>query len=183
MTTWAEVVPSRPVEGVADGLREVMASFPTGVTVVTTNDRNGEPRGMTCSSLCSVTLSPPTLLVSLRSASPTLEALRSSGAFAVNLLHAGGRPTAELFASGAADRFERVSWQVSPAGAGPHLVDDAHAVVDCRAYSAVAVGDHVLVLGQVVDIWQRQGEPPLLYGLREYRGWTAPRQKTIENRR
>ncbi len=38
--------------------RSLMARFPTGVAVVTTTGDDGSPRGMTVSSVCSVTLSP-----------------------------------------------------------------------------------------------------------------------------
>src|SRR5439155_979792 len=51
---------------VPDRFRAMMSAFPTGVAVVTTTDADGRPHGMTCSSVCSVTLEPPTLLVCLR---------------------------------------------------------------------------------------------------------------------
>ncbi|MQS39982.1 flavin reductase family protein, partial [Streptomyces katsurahamanus] len=94
--------------------REMMASFPTGVSVVTARDSSAAPWGMTCSSLCSLSVNPPTLLICLRTESPTLRAVLTSGAFAVNLLHGGAERVAALFASGAPDRFERVAWR--PAG-------------------------------------------------------------------
>ncbi|MGH3800621.1 MAG: flavin reductase family protein, partial [Pseudonocardiaceae bacterium] len=55
--------------------RDLMSSFPTGVSVVTALDREGHPWGATCSSLSSVTLSPPTLLVCLREQAGTLHAV------------------------------------------------------------------------------------------------------------
>src|SRR5262245_12636119 len=90
--------------------REFMSSFATGVAIVTAFDRGGRPHGLTCTSLASITLVPPTILVSLDTASGTLAAIRDGGRFAVNLLHSGAKPTAELFASAAGDRFDRVSW-------------------------------------------------------------------------
>jgi len=150
----------------------LMTKFPTGVAVVTAFGVDGAPWGMTCSSLCSVTLSPPTLLVCIRDASPTLAAVLACGAFAVNLLHERARTTAELFASGAADRFDRVRWQGRPqTGGGPHLTEDAHAVAHCRLAETLPVGDHVVVFGAVTDLEQRPGSRPLLYGLRGYAAW------------
>src|SRR3990170_7022726 len=93
--------------------REMMASFPTGVSVVTAQDGIAPPCGMTCSSLCSLSVNPPTLLVCLRSDSRTLGAVVGSGAFAVNLLHGGAQSVASLFASDVPDRFQRVSWRPS----------------------------------------------------------------------
>ncbi|WP_329025202.1 flavin reductase family protein [Streptomyces sp. NBC_00690] len=154
-----------------DGFRSMMSGFPTGVAVVTATDSQGRPWGMTCSSLCSATLDPPTLLVCLRAASPTLAAVVSSGGFAVNLLHDGARATAELFASGCQNRFDRVGWFQDEANAGPHLWTDAHAVADCEVERTVPVGDHVLVFGRVLTVEQRPDLLPLLYGLRRYSSW------------
>ncbi|WP_439678565.1 flavin reductase family protein [Embleya sp. MST-111070] len=154
-----------------EGFRAMMRGFPTGVAVVTTTDPDGRPWGMTCSSVCSVTLEPPTLLVCLRAASPTLAALRRRGAFAVNLLHDDAQATAELFASGTPDRFERVEWYADPDHESPHLAADAHAVADCRVDRTLPVGDHVVVFGEVLGITRRRGRWPLLYGLRRYMRW------------
>ncbi|WP_228645615.1 flavin reductase family protein [Microtetraspora sp. AC03309] len=154
--------------------RALMAAFPTGVAILTTFGPDGEPKGMTCSSVCSVTLTPPVLLVCVRYGSPTLEAITRRLTFAVNLLHEGAADTAGLFASGDPDRFDRVRWQAGPDAAGPHLIDDAHAVAHCRVVGTQAVGDHVIVLGEAGLIRQEARRDPLLYGLRRYAAWPAP---------
>ncbi|QMU80497.1 flavin reductase family protein [Streptacidiphilus sp. PB12-B1b] len=151
-----------------------MARFPTGVSVVAAYDEDGVPRGMTCSAVCSVTLEPPTLLVCLRTGSQTLAAVLASGLFTVNLLHEQGREAAELFGSGAPDRFERIRWQDGPGRTGPGLVDDAHAVANCRVAMAHPVGTHTVVYGEVTRIVLEPGCRPLLYGMRGYAGWPPP---------
>ncbi|MFE1291249.1 flavin reductase family protein [Streptomyces sp. NPDC058751] len=159
----------------APDFRSLMSTFPTGVAVVTTMGPTGRPWGMTCSSVTSITTDPPTLLVSLRRGSPTLTALQQCSTFAVNLLHHRGRPAAELFSSGDPDRFDRVAWRGGSGLGGPHLLDDAHAVADCRVDRTLSVGDHVVVFGEVFRIERHQPAPPrpLLYGLRQYRSWSA----------
>ncbi|MEU8028936.1 flavin reductase family protein [Streptomyces sp. NPDC049099] len=154
-----------------DGFRTMMSGFPSGVSVVTTTGGDGAPRGMTCSSVCSVSLDPPTLLVCLRKGSPTLEAIIERGGFAVNLLHEGAREVAELFASGAPDRFHRVAWEQAADAAGPHLVGDSHTVADCDVVMSQPTGDHVTVFGEARLITHRHGRPPLLYGLRQFHSW------------
>jgi flavin reductase (DIM6/NTAB) family NADH-FMN oxidoreductase RutF len=162
----------RPAAAVTpDGFRAMMSGFPTGVCVVTTLDHEGVPRGMTCSSVCSVSLEPPILLVCLRDGSPTLEAVMKSGAFAVNLLHARARAAAELFASGNPRRFDLAAWESGPASAGPHLLRDAHTVADCDVVLTQRMGDHVTVFGQTRLITRRHTTAPLLYGLRQFRSW------------
>jgi flavin reductase (DIM6/NTAB) family NADH-FMN oxidoreductase RutF len=155
------------------GFRSLMASFPTGVAVLTAHDLDGTRWGLTCSSVCSVSLDPPTLLVCVRDGSPTLGAMLRRGAFTVNLLHHGARPAAELFASGDPDRFDRVDWEHPPSVGGPHLVRDAHATADCLVSRTQQVGTHLVVFGEVKHVTHRSGEHPLLYGMRQYAAWPA----------
>jgi flavin reductase (DIM6/NTAB) family NADH-FMN oxidoreductase RutF len=151
--------------------RSLMSRFPSGVTVVTTVDADGRPRGLTCSSVCSVTVDPPTLMVGIHGRSSTLSALLDRRAFAVNFLHQHGRGAAEVFASGRPDRFERIVWHPT-AGLGlPHLREAAHAIAECTVYDTVPVDDHSMVIGRVVGVELTDGLP-LIYGLREYRCWS-----------
>jgi flavin reductase (NADH) len=154
-----------------EGFRAMMRGFPTGVAIVTTLDHTGRPAGLTCSSMCSVSLEPPMLLVCVRAASPTLAALLDRGRFAVNLLHGGAQAAAELFASGDPDRFRGVTWHVGDGDGGPHLGEDAHAVADCRISSSVRAGDHTVVFGKVYGVTLQPGRRPLLYGNRRYTPW------------
>jgi flavin reductase (NADH) len=154
-------------------MRPLMAGFPTGVSIVTAVNGQGECWGMTCSSVCSVALDPPTLLVCLRDGSPTLEAVLDRGQFAVNLLQSRAQEVARLFASGAPDRFAQVSWQLPAQAGGPHLVDDAHTTADCEVAHTQMIGDHCVVFGMVHEIVRRHDPQPLLYGLRRYAVWST----------
>ncbi len=172
MTDPAVRTPPAP-HATAGGFRAMMSGFPTGVCIVTCADLDGTPRGMTCSSLCSVSLEPPTLLVCLRAGSPTLRAVLDTGGFTVNLLHDGAREAAELFASGDPERFALIP------GSGPRrrrdriCSRDAHTIADCEVTLTHRTGDHVTVFGEARTIRQEQDRPPLLYGLRQFRSWSA----------
>jgi flavin reductase (NADH) len=164
--------PSDPSTAVdAADFRSLMARFPTGVAVVTAIDEAGRPAGMTCSSLSSVTLRPPTLLVCLRVESATLDAIHSRGTFAVNFLHSHAQRTAELFGSGAPRRFSAVCWAAPGDAAGPHLINDAHSIADCVVSAQVPFSTHVVVFGTVQRISEFGEEHPLLYGRRRYAAW------------
>ncbi len=151
--------------------RELMSAFPSGVTVVTTRDRDGTPRGLTCTAMCSVSLRPPILLTCVRHDSETLAAMLRRGRFAVNLLHAGGRAAADVFANAVRDRFTEVEWESSPRGDLPWLTADAHAVAECAVAGFVEAGDHVVVFGEVGEVIA-EPDQPLLYGFRQYAAWT-----------
>jgi flavin reductase (NADH) len=151
--------------------RSLMSEFPSGVAIVTTMDDQGRPWGMTCSALCSLTPSPPTLLVCLRAESPTLDAILRRGTFAVNLLHSGAQSAAELFSSTTSvpERFESIAW--SAGCSGPHLTRHAHAIADCRVARTADGGSHLVLFGEVGGVTQQQGHTPLLYGRRQYHAW------------
>lgn len=152
--------------------RGLMSAFPTGVAVITAVDRNGRPHGLTCTSLTSVTLDPPTLLVCLDVRSGTLAAARYRGCFAVNLLHAGGQRAAEVFSSPIPDRFSQVVWRPSARMRQPWLRGDAFALAECVVVEDSTVGDHAVLFGEVMNVEQRK-DVPLLYGLRTFAGWRA----------
>jgi flavin reductase (DIM6/NTAB) family NADH-FMN oxidoreductase RutF len=151
-----------------------MSSFPTGVAVVTGTEPNGAPCGVTCSSLSSVALDPPTLLVCLKTDGRTLDAVRAREWFSVNLLHARARATAEVFSSPVAERFAHVRWRPTGTAGLPWLYEDALAVAECAVTGLYAVGDHTVVLGEVAGVDLRPGVP-LLYGMRQFSVWpTGP---------
>src|SRR3981081_1592571 len=79
--------------------KALMTTFPSGVAVITTMELDGTPLGLTCTSLCSVSLEPPLLLVCVHNRSHTLSTIVDRGLFAVNLLHEGGRDAAGAFAA------------------------------------------------------------------------------------
>ncbi len=150
--------------------RELMTRFPTGVAVVAGVDQHGNPQGMTCTSLASVTLRPPTLSVCLRIDSITLRAVRDRGLFSVNLLDSRCPDTALRFGSPGPAAFSSTEWLRSPLGM-PWLVADAFASADCEVVGDVEVGDHSIVLGAVLGIRRGDGHP-LLYGLRRFAAWS-----------
>jgi flavin reductase (NADH) len=150
-------------------LRSLMAYFPTGVTVVTALDDRNTPYGMTCSSLTSVCLEPPTVLVSLTTSSATLRHAVERGAFGVTLLDGKAQEVAKRFAAPALDRFAGLSWTFSPLGT-PWIEQSMTAAADCDVWRSMEAGDHTLLFGVVRNVRVRGGNP-LLYGLRSYSGW------------
>jgi flavin reductase ActVB len=129
---------------------EVMASFPSGVAVVTTLDEGGLPRGLTTTAVCSVSANPPTILICVDLGSRTLAALRAGGRFVVNFMGEGRSELCLLFASKAEDKFANVSWRSTASGL-PLLHEDVVAWAECATAHELEVGDHVLLVGRVED--------------------------------
>ena len=150
--------------------RQLMSAFPTGVAVITVLGSDGRPWGLTCSSLVSVTLDPPTLLVCIGAGSPTLQEIRDAGCFGVNILNAGARHVAEVFSSSVSQRFDYVEWAIPVGARTPWLTADALGYAQCKLSGDMQVGDHAVLLGTVAMIRQVPGVP-LLYGLRRFAAW------------
>ncbi|WP_258563201.1 flavin reductase family protein, partial [Streptomyces phytophilus] len=129
------------------------------------------PHGMTANSLLSVSLHPPTLLISLQRGSRTQALIQETGAFTVNILAAGQHALADRFTrrdTFGTDEFAGVDHRPSPCGGGPELAGSA-AVLSCRTTRQVEVADHTLIIAEVTAV--RAGGPgePLLYLDRRYR--------------
>ena len=149
----------------------IMGAFPTGVTIVVTIGRDGQPRGLTSNAVCSVSADPPLLLVCVDKNSNTLPALRESGRFVVNYLSAGRGELSNLFASKEPEKFGRISWR--PAGNGmPWLHADSIAHAECSITQEIEAGDHYVFLGLVEGGHPpAPGTRPLMYFRRTYGTW------------
>jgi flavin reductase (DIM6/NTAB) family NADH-FMN oxidoreductase RutF len=152
---------------------EIMSSFPSGVTIVTTLDETGVPKGLTSSAVASVSADPPLLLVCVDFTSRTLPALRAGGRFLVNFMRAGTADISRLFASKSEDKFAEVAWRASASGM-PHLHEDAIAWAECVTVQEVEAGDHVVLLGSVeAGTPAAPGEQPLVYYRRAWGAWAG----------
>ncbi len=139
--------------------RDCVGEFATGVTVVIA-EADGRPAGMTLNSFTSVSLDPLLVLVSLAHGSRTLAATRRSGEFTVSVLHRGQPEVAFDFAERGAAFPER---HCSRRHHGRLAVDRAAAVLACDVVDTVTAGDHDVVVGEVVDIEHRGGDPLVFY--------------------
>jgi len=128
-------------------LRNAFGAFMTGVTVVTTRDADGTPRGFTANSFASVSLDPPLLSACLATSSRSIETFRSAAGFAVTVLAEDQEGVAKTFAAPVENRFGAVDWAPGPYG-GPILAGGA-AWFDCSMHAVVEAGDHVILLGRV----------------------------------
>ena len=146
--------------------RHAMGHFATGVTVITSVDADGEPVGTTANAVTSLSLDPPLILVCFDLGSLTLGAIRSHGAFVVNVLAAPQLQLSANFARrGLSAVWDGVRHRRGPTGS-PRL-DDVLAVLECTVEHALPGGDHEIVVGRVRHVeTSATALPPLLY----YRG-------------
>jgi flavin reductase (DIM6/NTAB) family NADH-FMN oxidoreductase RutF len=116
--------------------------------VVTTLD-DGAPCGFTANSFTSVSLDPPLILVCVGSHLRMSEVLSRTGHFAVNILTAEQRNLSAAFGSPDGSRFSGVTH--SPGSTGVPILADVAAWIECTVYDRMVQGDHLVVIGRVVD--------------------------------
>ncbi|PTM42889.1 flavin reductase [Bosea sp. 124] len=139
--------PQQPATIDPVALRRAFGTFLTGVTVITTHDAEGRPRGMTANSFTSVSLDPPLLLVCVGRGASSFSAFDTADSFAVNLLQEEQRELSNLFASKSADKFANVPYDRVHTGAP--ILGDCLTWFDCSVHQRVEAGDHVVLIGQV----------------------------------
>ena len=144
----------------APDFRAVLGHFATGVTVVTAMD-DGEPIGMAANSFSSVSLDPPLVLFCAAHNSSTWPRIQRSRSFAVNILSDHQEEVSQLFATRGADRFASVGWSVGVGGSP--ILDDVVAFLDCRIEAEHEAGDHMIVVGRVLDLGLTAAAGPLLF--------------------
>jgi len=147
--------------------RQLLGRFATGVTVLTTRDARGRPIGMTASSVASVSLDPPLLLVCLAKPAASAAALIEATQFAVNVLQTGQQPASIRFATRDEDRFGTTPWSCGEAGAP--ILKDSLGVFECERHAVHDGGDHHILVGQVVKASFDTTLDPLLYFRGRYR--------------
>ncbi|MGW0120788.1 flavin reductase family protein [Streptomyces sp. NPDC003327] len=134
----------------AQRFRDAMAQLAAPLAVVTTVDEHGRRWGFTASSVVSVSLDPPLLLVGLARTSSCHRALTESQEFVVNVLGARHRALAGRFATHGVDRFAEGGFTTWP-GTDLPCLPDAPAVFRCVTGAALPAGDHDLLLGALRD--------------------------------
>ncbi|MFD0859948.1 flavin reductase family protein [Roseovarius aquimarinus] len=130
-------------------LRDAFGRFATGVTVLTTREADGTPRGFTANSFTSVSLEPPLVLVCIGSNALSGPAFCAAPHFAINVLGAAQKDTATLFASRSDEKFERTDWY--PGLHDLPILPGAIATLVCARHNLVEAGDHVILIGEVLE--------------------------------
>jgi flavin reductase (DIM6/NTAB) family NADH-FMN oxidoreductase RutF len=153
-----------------DVYRKLAGSFPTGVTIVTTRDADGTPRGLTTQSFVGLSTEPPLMLVAIDKTARTLRPLQHSRGFVINFLKMGAEDLSTRFASKADDKFTGVAWRESPAYRAPVLQEASVAYAECRTLRQQEAGDHWIFVGEV-EAGEVLGGVPLLYYHRTYAAW------------
>ena len=152
-----------------DDFRRAMRQLAGGVSVITVG-RGNDITGMTVTSVSSLSVEPPTLIVSINRESSSWPLLRQHGFFGVNILTADQLDIAERFTGKGglkgADRFTGAQWAAGVSGV-PLLVG-ALAAVDCEVEDIIERHSHAIVIGRVLELQQSARSAALAYWQGQY---------------
>ncbi|MBR7194402.1 flavin reductase family protein [Gordonia sp. SCSIO 19800] len=156
-------MPAQQLDDLGSRFREAMASVCTPVAVVTAMD-GARPHGTTVSAFASLSMTPPSLLVSLDRGSELLGLVLKAGAFGMNVLGSSQSTLAGQFARKGVDKFDGVSWRVD---AGVPRIDEVPHWLAADLMHTAEVADHIVVFGRVVEVVS-ETIAPLTYHARSF---------------
>jgi 3-hydroxy-9,10-secoandrosta-1,3,5(10)-triene-9,17-dione monooxygenase reductase component len=145
--------------------RNVLGSFPTGVTVVTSQDDAGNLYGVTASSFNSVSLDPPLILWSIGKASSSYSAMINAKYWNVHVLADDQEVISNTFAKSGGEKFAAVEYTDGVQGAP--VIAGCAAVMQCQIEHQYAGGDHVILVGRVLEFTDF-GKQPLVFSRGRY---------------
>lgn len=147
--------------------RNAMSHLAAAVNIVTTDGSAGRA-GFTASAICSVTDTPPTLLVCLNRKSSVYEIFKENQVLCVNTLAVEHQALSHVFGGKTpmSERFEQANWQRLVTGSP--VLNDAMLAFDCKVTQITSVGTHDILFCEVQHIQHMQGARSLIYFNRAY---------------
>ena len=147
--------------------RQGMSNLGAAVNVITTHGEAGQA-GFTASAVCSVTDSPPTLLVCLNRSASVFETFKTNKVLCVNTLAAHQTELSNIFGGKTpmSERFSRGTWSTLSTQAP--VLEDALVSFDCEVVQSMSVGSHDVLICQVKAMQKNEGQNALMYFNRTY---------------
>jgi flavin reductase (DIM6/NTAB) family NADH-FMN oxidoreductase RutF len=136
-----------------DDFRKAMRHLSGGVSIITVG-QGGDITGMTVTSVTSLSVDPPSLIVSVNRSASSWPLLKQRGTFGISILNADQSSIADRFAGrngvAGADRFKGATWITRVSGTP--LLADALAAIDCEVEHIVERHSHAIVIGRPLDM-------------------------------
>jgi flavin reductase (DIM6/NTAB) family NADH-FMN oxidoreductase RutF len=137
----------------AQAMKQGMRQLASGIAVIATRDKIGMSQGMTVTALTSLSDHPPSLLVCLNRAAVSLQAIRDTHNFSINILNNAQQAVSDAFAFApeGEERFKPGQWQHHATNAQRYL-PDALAVFFCIADRFIDYGTHCIVVARIQEV-------------------------------
>jgi len=151
--------------------RSAMAHLPAAVNIVTTDGPHGRV-GITVSAVCSVTDSPPTVLVCVNTKSATHDIFNDNGQICINVLSGDHEELARHFSGSTkvpmAERFGWDIWEERTGASSVPVLQDALVKIVGRISDRTVQGSHSVIFVQVERIEVQEEADSLVYFNRQF---------------
>jgi flavin reductase (DIM6/NTAB) family NADH-FMN oxidoreductase RutF len=151
---------SEPVS--ADVHRSAARMFASGVTVAAAQ-HEGRIHAIAATAFCSLSLDPPLVLLAVNQTGQLVDFARGAGHVGVSILGEDQREISEWAASTGRVPGPELPFATRSARTGAPLIEGAIAWFDCEVQQATQRGDHIVIVGLVVEAWAAEDARPLLY--------------------
>ncbi|WP_341763599.1 flavin reductase family protein [Candidatus Tisiphia endosymbiont of Beris chalybata] len=141
--------------------KRALGNFPSGITIITTSYDN-KLFGLTVSSFTSVSLFPPLILFCINKQAPSIKAFTNSKYFAVSILADNQAALSRHFAHHHFDKFASILYNLGVSSKCP-LIDGAVCHIECNKFNQYSAGDHIIVIGEVINTAVNNELKPLIY--------------------
>lgn len=150
-------------------MRTAMGRFATGVTIILSENKHGEVRGMTANAFMSVSLDPKLILISVDNRANMKSIIEQAGKFSVNILADNQVNVSKQFAGQLKEDIE-IEFDLSHDTA---VIEGSLVNIVCDVYDTVIEGDHTLFVGKVEHLTVNEGNP-LIFNQGKYETLTKP---------
>jgi flavin reductase (DIM6/NTAB) family NADH-FMN oxidoreductase RutF len=145
----------------SDTYRRLLSRFASGIAIITARDGERDV-GMTVSAFCSVSLSPPLVLVCVDHSASMHDLLLGHPKLGISIMACEHEAECRRFADkNETQRFEGASFTRGESGVA--LLDDAMSCLECQLVHHCEAGDHTIFIAQVERGAMRDGQPLLYY--------------------
>ena len=155
--------------------RDGMARLGASVNVITSDGPSGR-LGFTATSVCSLSDSPPSLIVCMNRSSAQNAPFKANRVLCVNVLAPEHTDLSAAFAGvGRLDsdrRFAKGAWSTLKTGAP--VLEGAVAAFDCTIRDHVEASTHTILICDVVGLSMAETSSSLIYFMREYHRLVLP---------
>lgn len=146
----------------ADVHRSAARMFASGVTVAAAR-HGGLVHAIAATAFCSLSLDPPLVLLAVNATGQLVDFTRRAQHVGISILAEGQREISEWAASPGRTPGPELPFRTRSARTGAPLIEGAIAWFDCEVQTAERRGDHIVVIGLVVEAWAAEGADPLIY--------------------
>lgn len=148
-------------------LRNALGQFATGVTVITAQPAGAQPLGMTVNSFSALSLDPPLVLWSLQKDSECAPAFANATHYGVNILQQDQVDVSNAFAKKGEHELKAGDYRVGRSGVP--VLKGCMTTFECRITARHDGGDHIILVGEVLEMNSLPDRKPLVFFGGRYR--------------